>query len=665
MQRSTNGKECGKKKLIQRKKEAIIIKEERWFPPEEDLNEAGELIRQERLEAKLSRLEVCDGLCSERFLSLLETGERGCEWILEEALLGRIGVSLSQLLYFLGPQEEKSFLAQEHLARVIRKEEWEKLEECKREYEDCLEKTDRQHHQILLVAEVVVEWKRIQKESLYEEQISEKQQAWLEQLQSAWKLTREKYRLSGKGLPRMNLRELFIKSFYFRIREEAGEWEEALAGYQSILSYLTEHTGWQVQMRIYPQIAYRALCLLRDKATGIEEWENARSLWKTAMLLLKKQGGLYHLPELLEYAAKGIREEYEGEPPSKLRRKAEEMEEFAFLIRWLCKVYQEWIPEWDWYFSYELEEVYRVPDVISGRRAGFDLDPYETAIGVCEKREIDRLEARMVTPKKEILTRLMRKLKFPGGNGTLAAQIGDLTLWQLSGAISDKTMFAEYDDSVKEGMERLKKEEGENLYVDQHIKELEATVLYARKEISAEENQQRMWEALHMTMPKKEPEELKEWVFMKQEAAILNVLAHSYDKLGKQEEGIKWLYLLKDYYERQVFSVEHYRDNYELALRNLGNMLGNIGRYQEAIEVEKIAIALALRTGRGNILRVTLYDMGWNMEQLWAEGSYTKEESRRYIRAALAFAKFYEKKDVIKQIKEHLKKVYGEVIEEE
>ena len=168
-----------------------------------------------------------------------------------------------------------------------------------------------------------------------------------------------------------------------------------------------------------------------------------------------------------------------------------------------------------------------------------------------------------------------------------------------------------------------------------------------------------------MTMPKKEPEELREWVFMKREAAILNVLAHSYDKLGKQEEGIKWLYLLKDYYERQVFSIEHYRDNYELTLRNLGNMLGNIGRYQEAIEVEKIAIALALRSGRGNILRITLYDMGWNMEQLWADGIYTKEESCRYIRAALAFAKFYEKEDIIKQIKEHLKRVYGEVIEDE
>ena len=148
-------------------------------------------------------------------------------------------------------------------------------------------------------------------------------------------------------------------------------------------------------------------------------------------------------------------------------------------------------------------------------------------------------------------------------------------------------------------------------------------------------------------------------------SSILNVLAHSYDKLGRQEEGIKWLYLLKDYYERQVFSVEHYRDNYELALRNVENMMGNIGRYNEAIEVEKIAMALALRTGRGNILRVTLYDMGWNMEQLWAEGSYTKEESRRYIRAALAFVKFNEKENAIKQIKEHLKEVYGEVIEDE
>ena len=40
MQRSTNGKERGKKKLIQRNKEAIIIKEERWFPPGEEIRGA-------------------------------------------------------------------------------------------------------------------------------------------------------------------------------------------------------------------------------------------------------------------------------------------------------------------------------------------------------------------------------------------------------------------------------------------------------------------------------------------------------------------------------------------------------------------------------------------------------------------------------------------------
>lgn len=655
MQKSTKRKDPDKETMI----------EERWFPPEDDLNEFGQMIWQARLEAKLSRQEVCEGLCSERFLSLLEAGERGCERILAEALLGRMGISLSRFLYFLGPQEEKSLLAQEHLIKVIRQEEWEKLEDCKREYEDCMEQTDRQHHQILLVAEVVAEWKQSLKELVPEKQISWKQQTWLKRLQLSWSLTRGKYLLSGKQPSRMNLRELFIKSFYFRIREEVGEWKEALAGYQDLLSYLTEHTRQQVQMRVYSQIAYRVLCLFRDKPTDEEERENARNLWRTSMMLLKKQGGLYHLPELLEYAVEGIQEEYEGEPPSKLKRKAAEMKEFALLIRWLCEVYQEQIPEWDWYFSYEMEEVYRFQDVIRGRRAGYDLDLPETAEGICEKREIQRLEAGEVTPKKVILIRLMRKLKFPGGNGTLAVQIGDPKLWQISGAVSDKTMFAEYGDDVKEGVETLKKEEGRNLYVDQHLKELEATTLYSRKEISAEENQQRLWEALHMTMPKKEPEELREWVFMKREAAILNVLAHSYDKLGKQEEGIKWLYLLKDYYERQVFSIEHYRDNYELTLRNLGNMLGNIGRYQEAIEVEKIAIALALRSGRGNILRITLYDMGWNMEQLWADGIYTKEESCRYIRAALAFAKFYEKEDIIKQIKEHLKRVYGEVIEDE
>ena len=61
MQKSTKRKDPDKETVI----------EERWFPPEDDLNEFGQMIWQARLEAKLSRQEVCEGLCSERFLSLL------------------------------------------------------------------------------------------------------------------------------------------------------------------------------------------------------------------------------------------------------------------------------------------------------------------------------------------------------------------------------------------------------------------------------------------------------------------------------------------------------------------------------------------------------------------------------------------------------------------
>ena len=268
--------------------------------------------------------------------------------------------------------------------------------------------------------------------------------------------------------------------------------------------------------------------------------------------------------------------------------------------------------------------MYCIHDVISGRRKGYGWDWGELADDVCSEKEVERIEKKQVNPRMSTFQGLAKKLRFPSGNGTLVNQVGDPMLCHVMWEISRQTM------------------------------------LYAQKEILAEEHQERVWEALHMTMPKKDPAELKEWAFTRQEAMILNMLAYSYDELGQQEEGIAWMELLRAYYEKQPFAIEHYIDNYELVLHNLGNLYGNIGEYEKAMEAGRIAIRLALRTSRGDVLHRTLYDYGWNMEHLWEKDGCTKEKSRLCIEAALDFARFYGIQRGINHFERHLAEIYGE-----
>ena len=92
----------------------------------------------------------------------------------------------------------------------------------------------------------------------------------------------------------------------------------------------------------------------------------------------------------------------------------------------------------------------------------------------------------------------------------------------------------------------------------------------------------------------------------------------------------------------------------------LGNLLGNQGDYEEAIEIEDIAIRLALRVGHGDVLRLTLYDRAWNMEQLWESGIYTKEESRPNMKAALMLNRMVAKKETIQHMEKHWNMYYEE-----
>lgn len=169
-------------------------------------------------------------------------------------------------------------------------------------------------------------------------------------------------------------------------------------------------------------------------------------------------------------------------------------------------------------------------------------------------------------------------------------------------------------------------------------------------------------EALYLTMPQLPLERLGKWCFSNREISIINTLSYSYDRMGRRDEIINLLRIVQKQLEQKPFSLEHYVAGYELTMRNLGNVLGNAGRYEEAIEAAEKGILLGLQAGRGAILSTILYDCGWDMEQLWESGRYTKAESLHYVKACYALELLFDKPEDCAFTRCHMEQYYEDCL---
>lgn len=596
---------------------------------EKNLNRLGQIISWERQRAEISVKELATGICSDTCLLQFEEGMRNCEKIVAETLLQRLGVSSERFLYFLCPQEKEWLLTRDALVQAVNFGEHEKARRYYKLYEQLTVRKNKLHRQFLLVCDIIIEYNQHGVEVCLEKIA--------ENLIKAWKITKEKHLLDKFDSGRMSFNEILIKALYFEITEDRDKKKE---GYRSLLGYIDEYMDERAKAKFYPQIAYRLLNLL-DK----NEDDEAESIYEKSIGILKRQGGLYCLTELLEYKINSSNESFEEE---KLMR----------ALRWLYKTYN--VPETKdmWKLSVGTEEIFIIADIVKGRRHGMGLTQEQLCEGICEPVSLSRIENGVVGPKTMVLLKLMNKLRFPSGSASLSLQVGNRASYETAEKIRSLRKFSRYEE-LTPLIAEFKKNRKDDIFSEQYLLELESTTAYSLKQLDAVSYEKNIWKAFHMTVPDKGYDNLKDWVFTRTEAMLVNMFSYVCGKINKTKEGILWLKLVKDYYEHQPFEREHYIDGYELTLRNLGNLLGNRGEYEEAIEWEDIAIELALKVGKGDIMRLTAYDRAWNMEKLWGRG-YTKEESRPYMWSALQIEKFFGKKSSVDFVEKHWRNYYCE-----
>lgn len=601
-------------------------------------NQAGKLIHYERQKADMSLDELCYGLCSHTFLMRVEKGERACEKILSDALLQRVGVSADKFIYIINPEEQGWLLLREEMIAAVEEGNEEKARPLLEKYRKMTEKQSKLHRQLLLLCEVMLQWKT-----------GGDRAAMLLSLTEAWQITMPDITMREIGDRRLTLTETVLVMMYSRIMEEDGRVSEAESAYERSLQYLEDFVDEEDSVKLYPQIAYRLAELYLSK-NRIKE---AVTVAEKAIAMLKVRGRMFYLRQFLE-----ILSEY-GELMPEERK---EVRDICSSLKWLYETYGVKEQVWIWNIPFGMAEIELCGNLIRARREALGMSQEKLAEGICDPVSISRIERNEVTPKRQIFKQIMEKIGMTGGSLEAVTQVESPELFDLAVKISLFLAASKGREAEPFILELEKKMKHTDKFSRQFLLNVKAVSLYNQKKISAEEHADMQMEALRLTMPRMSLDKLNKWCFSSRESCIINTISYSYDKMDKREEIIQILQILQRHYENKPFALSHYVSGYELTMRNLGNVLGNAGRFEEAIEASKKGIRLDLMESRGIILSTMLYDCGWDMEQLWDGGKYTKEESLHYVKACYALELLFDTPEECEFTRRHLLKYYGETI---
>ena len=214
-------------------------------------NQIGKLIGYERDRAGIGMDDLCKGLCSRSFLVRVEAGERACEKILADALLQRAGVSADKFVYMINPEEQDWLLLREQLILAVESGDMQAAKPLMIRYRRMTEKRSKLHKQLLLLLQVILDWKN-----------GGKQEEMQQKLREAWRITvpdatMDEIRNPKAENPYLTLTELVLVMMRYRIMEEQNKVKEAALGYEKLLLHMEQFSDEEDRVKLYPQMAYR------------------------------------------------------------------------------------------------------------------------------------------------------------------------------------------------------------------------------------------------------------------------------------------------------------------------------------------------------------------------------------------------------------------------
>ena len=581
------------------------MKETKVYLQSEADQDFAKLLKNIRIEEKVSLDQLAMGLMSASQLVKIENGERPINKNIRDRLLERLGIAkeLYENLLDLCDFEEWDY--KKKILSAIQDKKIEDAYRLLKEYKAHLRENDRINHQFILAM-----WGEVLKqEGASKEKIAEcYRKAVILTIPDAEKVWSEKRPLS---VLEMNL---LLETLVY------GNETDDLYKYRVLMDYVDMGYYDEImKAKIYPKIVYYYLKkqILFKEYWNVETQTENLKICEKAIDKLRDAGRTYYLVELLEIEMQiseimlddTFPEDFEKNEADKINAK-----ELLSVIKNLYAEYE--VPAYmqDCTYFYQQKWIFSMKDVLRTRRAMFGLTQEQLCEGICSVKSLRRAEKGQTYMQRETLKKVLNRLGLSGQMQWSRLITSDREAIRMAEELADYINDRKFSVASKQ-LESLKSRIDLDIPQNkQYFLEKQALLEFEQGKVTREEFVKMEKEALECTL-RAENLYRKENVYLTEQE--ITCIRNSWRGMeGKEKrELIDLIFRLYDNYAlnnglSQAISM------YEFIAESAVNELGNNGEHVRAEEIDRKSIKASLSCRRVWDIHYKIYDILWNEKKL-------------------------------------------------
>ena len=592
-----------------------------------------QMVRKER---NIYLEQLAEGLMSASQLARIEKGQRPVHKNMRDRLLGRLGIASDLYENLLDIDDYRTWECQRNIMLAVEQQETIKAQQFIAEYGRQKLSKDKLKQQFCLVmkAEVLKQQKAdlLEIGACYEQAV---------------KLTVPDIEQLNLGKILLSIQEVNMILEYEYYHKDENFCQKCVA----LMTYVSDSVYDELsKVKIYPKIVYYYLReVFSGSVLSSPEWvEESLQVCNCAIEMLRNTGRAFYLIELLEAKCKLF---------EIIETNQEEYIENTELIELFRKLYCEYdVPVYmqDCVYLYRQRWVFYIGDVLRIRRKMYGLTQEELCKGICVPKTLRRTERMKRNMQQNMLGAVMRRLGLSKEYQRVRLVTNDADVVKLSEELSDSRNNFEIEKARTLLCQIKKKISFEIPENRQYFIEAEASLDWMEGRITKEEFARKEYDALQCTLYTENLYNIDEIYLTEMEMSCIKKSL----RVLERTEKMKYIELLLHFFERYERKNElpDYIAMYEFVMVCVASELGNMGRYQDAVNLDKKVLREALRCKRIWGVSNLLYDIIWSEREQNIKNRQMncKEEMTEHLHQCIIFSHFCRQQYIEKFLREKI-----------
>ena len=592
-----------------------------------------------RKERNIYLEQLAEGLMSASQLARIEKGQRPVHKNMRDRLLGRLGIASDLYENLLDIDDYRTWECQRNIMLAVEQQETQKAQQLIAEYGRQKLSKDKLKQQFCLVMKAEV----LKQQNADSQEIG----ACYEQAVRLTIPDIEHFCLEKRLLSIQEVNMVLEYEFYHKDRD-------FLQKCAVLMSYVAASVYDELsKVKIYPKIVYYYLREAFSVAASEmpEQSEESLHVCNQAIEMLRNTGTAYYLIELLEAKCKllGIT----GTDTLEYK----DTTELVNLCKRLYSEYQISLYMQDCVYLYRQRWVFYIGDVLRIRRKMFGLTQEELCKGICVPKTLRRIEKMERNMQQDMLGAVMRRLGLSKEYQRVWLVTNDAEVVKLSEELSSCRNNFEIE-KAREILKQIKNKVSFDIPENrQYFIEALASLDWIEGKISKEEFAIRMENALKCTLNIDNIFNVDELYLTEMEMACIRKKM----RVIENTEKVRYVELLIHFFE-QYERKKELSDcivMFEFIMVCVTSELGNMGKYQEAVNLDKKVLRESLRYRRLWSVSNLLYEVLWNEYQQQNDDMHKKERITERLQECITFSHFCKQHYIEKFLREKINQEWG------